>query len=325
MDKQHYLRVSNWPLLVLGAVLAAPAVGFSQQSPADHPARHPATAAAVVPLTDQVADLQAKVSKLQEAMQQKQAGMSPSAGMPGQAGMTNGVAGAMPSSNGMASTGTPAMGQMGSMPGGGLGNASMGSMGMMSSEMGGMGSMSGGGSMPSGSGMMSMMGMMGMSPAAPGGMAMPTALPGFPGASHLYHIGSTGFFLDHGNHITLTVQQQTALSAAKEKAMLDKSSKQREIDAAEQELWTLTASDQPDAAQIEAKVQQIGTLNGNQRIAFIRAVGEAAKVLTDAQRQSLLGQQPPQNQNAQPAPAAPGAMPGMPAPAGGGGGGMGHM
>jgi Spy/CpxP family protein refolding chaperone len=54
-------------------------------------------------------------------------------------------------------------------------------------------------------------------------------------------------------------------------------------------LWELTAADQPDAAKIEAKVREVEKLRGDQRLAFIRAVGEAAQVLTDEQRKVLLG------------------------------------
>ena len=167
--------------------------------------------------------------------------------------------------------------------------------------------------------MMGMSSMMGMPPAPE--MVASAALPGFPGASHLYHVGADDFFLNHAAHITLTIQQQSTLNAIKEKAVSEKAGTQLKIDAAEQELWVLTASDQPDVAKIEAKLQEVDKLRGDQRLAFIRAVGEAAKVLTDGQRQSLLGFSPPQ-----PAPGA-GGMPGMPAaPAGGAaGGGMGHM
>ncbi len=45
----------------------------------------------------------------------------------------------------------------------------------------------------------------------------------------------------------------------------------------------------PDAAAIEAKVREIEKLRGDQRLAFIRAIGEAAKVLTDDQRRALAG------------------------------------
>ena len=124
--------------------------------------------------------------------------------------------------------------------------------------------------------------------------AMPqSSLPGFPGASHLYHIGATGFFLDHPQHIALTTEQQAALNKAKEQVTLAKSTSDRAIQQAEQELWTLTASDQPDAAKIEEKIAQMEKLSGNKRLAFIRAVGEASKLLTDQQRQILTGFAPP--------------------------------
>jgi hypothetical protein len=144
-------------------------------------------------------------------------------------------------------------------------------------------------------------------------MAMPSALPGFPGASHIYHIGATGFFLDHAEHITLTLEQQTTLSQKKEQALLQQAELQRKIAQAEQELWVLTAADQPDAATIEQKVQEIARKQGEQRLAFIRAVGEAAKVLTDDQRKQLTGMLPP----------APSPAPAQQQPAQGGMGG--HM
>ena len=47
-------------------------------------------------------------------------------------------------------------------------------------------------------------GMMGQMGAAQPAAAMPSALPGFPGASHLYHVGATGFFLDYSAALKLT-------------------------------------------------------------------------------------------------------------------------
>lgn len=135
-------------------------------------------------------------------------------------------------------------------------------------------------------------GMMGqMGPAAPAA-PMPSALPGFPGASHLYHVGSTGFFLDYSTALMLTTNQQAALNAIKEKSSGTQASAQRQVDQAEQELWVLTSSDQPDALALETKVRDIENLQGVQRIAFIRAVGEAARILTDDQRAALLGTAP---------------------------------
>ena len=125
-----------------------------------------------------------------------------------------------------------------------------------------------------------------------GGMEMVSAMPGFPGMSHLYHVGSTGFFLDHSTHITLTPDQQMTLNSTKEKSLLDQAVSDRKIEVAEQELWQLTAAGSPDEARIEAKTREIEKLRGDQRLAFIRAVGEAAKVLTPEQQQVLLGTKP---------------------------------
>jgi hypothetical protein len=192
---------------------------------------------------------------MQQMMQMKMMGKERGSGMPDRKGMQT------PGMKGM---------EMPGMKGMEMGTKGM-EMGMKGMEMPGMKGME-------------MMGGKGMA-----GMQTPSALPGFPGASHIYHIGSTGFFLDHPEHVKLTTEQQTALNQAKEKGLLEQASFQRKIDAAEQELWTLTSSDKPNATQIDAKVREIEKLRGDQRLAFIRAVGEAGKVLTDEQRKSLLG------------------------------------
>jgi Spy/CpxP family protein refolding chaperone len=119
--------------------------------------------------------------------------------------------------------------------------------------------------------------------------AMRSDLPGFPGASHIYHVGASGFFLDYAAAIKLTTNQQAALNGIKEKSIGDLAAAQRQIDQAEQELWMLTSSDRPDPMTLETKVREIERLKGDQRIAFIRSVGEAARVLTDDQRAALLG------------------------------------
>lgn len=162
---------------------------------------------------------------------------------------------------------------------------------------------------------MEMAGMMGMSPmggGSPAAMAQ-SALPGFPGASHLYHIGATGFYLDHPQHIALTLEQQAGLNQAKQQAAFAKSTADLAAAQVEQELWMMTAADQPDAAKIEAKIRENEKIRGDERLAFIRAVGEASKLLTDEQRKSLTGFAPPA-----PAPAAaPMAAPSAAMPAGG--------
>ena len=149
-----------------------------------------------------------------------------------------------------------------------------------------------------------MMGMAAMGGAnSPAAMAMPSALPGFPGQSHLYHIGATGFFLDHPEHIVLTTKQTQALAKKKQMSLLKQGEIQRQIDAAEQELWELTGADQPQAMEIDRKAREIERLRSDQRIAFIRAIGESAKLLTEEQRAQLTGTAPAQPTQ------APGSMP----------------
>jgi Spy/CpxP family protein refolding chaperone len=122
------------------------------------------------------------------------------------------------------------------------------------------------------------------------GMSGPSsAMPGQPGASHLLHMGSTGFFLNHSRHITLTADQKSKLNRLKENAMLGQASEQRRIDQAEQELYTVTGADQPDNTRIQAKLGEIEKLRAEQRMNFIRAVGEASAVLTPEQHQALMG------------------------------------
>jgi hypothetical protein len=223
-------------------------------------------------LTKQIADLQAKVHQLE-------ATISSHSQQPGASGSMPGM---------QAGGGMRGMGNMqGMQPGGGMGG--MEGMQNMMGTMEGMDMM----------GMMS--GMQGMQ-----GMNMPqSALPGFPGASHIYHIGATGFFLDHAEHISLSADEQVGLNKIKDHVLASKAASDRQIEQAEQELATLTSADQPDLKKIEAKVRDIAKLGTDQRIAFIKAVGDAAKLLTDDQRKILTG-------FASPAPAAsPPPMPSM--------------
>lgn len=180
------------------------------------------------------------------------------------------------------------MGPMGgpsnsSMPGmGGMSGRSSGGMGGMPGGMGGMS-----GSSPGGMEGGCCMGSMGQAPGS-----MQTSLPGFPGASHIYHVGATGFYLEYAERLGLSTSQKTSLNDIKQRALVEQSSQQRKIDEAEQALWLLTAAEQPDAASVEAKIREIEKLQADQRLGFIRAVGEAAKVLTDDQRKMVLGLAP---------------------------------
>ena len=243
-------------------------------------------------LADQIQQLQQQVATLQ-AIIQKQNTQKRSRGMGSGGKMRGGGEMAMMDDDmkqmgGMSSgaSGGKGMmgdqGEMGGMSGGaasGMSSSASGGMGMdmgmMEGEMGGMSS--------SGNMGMCCMGEMG------GMKGSPSTMPGQPGASHLYHIGSTGFFLDHAKHIALTPEQRMTLNRLKEKALLDRAAQQRRIGQAEQELYLLTGADQPESAQIQAKIAEIEKLRGDQRMNFIRAVGEAANVLTHDQHRTLLG------------------------------------
>ncbi|MBN9518208.1 periplasmic heavy metal sensor [bacterium] len=279
---------------VLGFLVAWPvfATGQDSKAPQSDPKHvHPADKAADPnkELVEQIKLLQAKVTRLEAVV----AKIAPPAGggMAGMGGGSGGMGGMMDMDGMMGGMG----GKKKAMGGSG------GGMGMTDDMMGGMGGGSGGGMAGMGGGggggsMMDDMDMMGMG--SMGGskgkkMKMTAALPGFPGASHIYHIGATDFFLDHPEHITLSTEQKTKLGQMKQKATTEKASAQRKIEEGEQQLWELTAADQPDAAKIEAKVREVEKLRGDQRLAFIRSVGESAQVLTDEQRKILLGQAQP--------------------------------
>jgi hypothetical protein len=307
-------------LLVLGLIglgTAWPTLGAAQEKATDH-SKHTHPDNQKDSGTDQaerIRDLRAKVAKLEAVLKQGHQGASGKPGMGSKGGPGMGMMGGQKMGMGMMGMGSMEgmkpdemmgqmmqnMGQMMQMMGqmqrgkgmsstSGTGDKQKMSMGMMGGSQKGMGGM---GMM--GMEMSEMMGRMGTGNMGQDGikgvrgMQMSSELPGFPGASHIYHIGATGFFIDHPEHVKLTTQQQTTLNNLKEKALLEKSTSQRKIDEAEQELWTLTASDQPDATKIGDKVHEIEKLRGDLRLAFIRAVGEAARMLSDDQRHELLG------------------------------------
>lgn len=308
MTRRMILACTLLAVLWGGPALAQPRAPSDSAHTHDSPAKA-ASKASDPDLAKQLEQLKAQVATLQAAMSKHQPG-GQAAGAGGMGGMPMGKGG-MGMGMGSMGGGMAMMDDMMSMGSGGM---SMGCCPMM-------------GKMPGGS--------------MAGGMAM-SALPGFPGASHLYHIGATGFFLDHPEHITLSPEQAATLGRAREDALRALGESARKVAAAEEQLWQLTAADQPSSASVEAKVREIEKLRGDDRLAFIRAVGEAAKVLTDEQRRALLGQLPPSPNPAtglgQAMPQPGGSMGGgmmmddameMP-PAGGstgpgGGGGMGHM
>ncbi len=296
---KHVSSVTGTFFLVSLAVLVQSPTAWSGDNGMQNNSQARRSSAAPKSLNEELAAMRAKVTKLEAALKEKHQGQT-------QSSMSKGKANQVVRGDGMSGTpqegvarqsvavqATPPKKEMkanGSMSGGmkGMKSGKKMGMGMMSAKGKKMGMVSGkkmGMGMMGGKGM----GMMGRMPKM-AGMAMPSALPGFPGASHIYHIGSTGFFLDHGEHITLSREQETKLNQFKEKSLLKQATFTRQIEEAEQNLWVLTSSDTPDIAKIDAQVRKIAKLQGDQRIAFIRAVGEAAKVLTNEQRKKLVGQ-----------------------------------
>lgn len=320
-------------LLVAGLLTTASFAGIGRfalaaQTPPD-PAHAAHVASGAMPpdaapsgpsLAQQISQLQTKVAQLEANLAKNAPPMSP---VPAGAAMPGMPAAPMPKGMSMDNSKATPPATMPGMAAPAAPAPAMGMMGMMAQMMGMMDKMmpmaAPGAPMPSGAmpaptpgGTMpmpmedkkEMAGMMGMG-AMPTAGAMPaSALPGFPGASHLYHVGATGFFLDHPQHITLTTTQQAGLNQAREQALLAKSTADRAVEQAEQMLWTLTAADQPNGSQIEAKIREIESLRGDARLAFIRAVGEASKLLTEEQRKILTGFAPPAPMAPMPASAA---------------------
>ena len=256
-------------VLVASIFLITGAVYVSAQVPMP-PMGQPATtntAGQNRQLRDQIVELRAQVARLQAAVEQTGAGngLMATPGMPAgvkKMGMMGEMGGMAPPANSAMAVPTPAMGM-----------CCMGEMGM---PPGGNAGMSGANPRP---------GMAGMNNPS-------SAMPGQPGGSHLLHIGSTGFYLNHSEHITLTPDQRARLNRLKEKAMLEQASAQRGIDQGEQELYTLTGTDQPDNARIAAKIADIEKMRAAQRMNFIQLVTDASNILTHEQHQALLGTMP---------------------------------
>ena len=157
-------------------------------------------------------------------------------------------------------------------------------------------------------------GMLGQPP-TPGGAigSLPTAI----GAPHLYHLGIDTFFLDRAIAIGLTGEQQARLGVLKENAAIAYATTQRKIDQGEQDLWVLSASEAPDITKIETKIGEIARLMGQQRMDYIRKIGEAVGVLSDVQRKAVAAHGSAQPGTMPPVASASGAMPlpAMPPPA----------
>lgn len=255
-------------------------------------------------MADQIAELRRQVARLQAAVQKtgsssKASGMKMAAPRKGMAMMGDKGEMSMAPKDGMPMNDDGEMGGMSP-----VGNAPMApGMSMSDDAMGGMPMGGKGSASPSpamgmccGRGAAGPNATMSALPGSSGGMApmssSSSAMPGQAGASHIYHIGSNGFFLNHSRHITLTQDQRLTLNHLKEKAMLDSAYEQRRIEQGEQELYALTGADQPDNGKIQGKISEIERLRATERMNFIHSVEEASNVLTPEQRRALLGTMP---------------------------------
>jgi hypothetical protein len=136
-------------------------------------------------------------------------------------------------------------------------------------------------------GMARMLGQPPMQDSTGGAGGLPSAI----GAPHIYHVGADGFFLDQATAIGLTGEQKSKLALLQKSAALAYATTQRKMEQADQDLWVLTSSEKPDATKIETKIGEFARLTGQQRMDFLRAVGDAVGILTEAQRKAsvLLG------------------------------------
>jgi Spy/CpxP family protein refolding chaperone len=135
----------------------------------------------------------------------------------------------------------------------------------------------------------------------------PAPLPSFPDAPQIYHEGALDFFLGRGDQLELSDKQRTDLAAIRTRAERKLAAAAQKVARAEEDLWALTTGTNPDAVAIEAKIAEIGQIEGDRRLAFIRDVGDAARVLTKEQRTIIA-----KNPTARPSPAGPRTAPEAP-------------
>lgn len=124
---------------------------------------------------------------------------------------------------------------------------------------------------------------MGACPAGDGG---PGALPK---KSHLLHLGVAEFYLNHKAHLALTSDQQARLKASRAEARAQWLEDEERIQALEVRLWELTGAEPTSLEGVAAVVLEIAGRRADQRLAYVRAVSEAAGLLTAQQRKRLLG------------------------------------
>jgi len=285
---QHAKKTTNtittlalYSLIAFTPVLAGAQMTMPPSQPAQSQAQ-PDAATQTRDMQAQISELKQQVAQLQAALQQskvKKTNSQKGAMNPAQPAMVMegdaGEMGTMPPDASKPPMG-PMKGKMGAMPA----DASKPPMGPMKGKMSGMADdkmkgMSNGTMPPKSSNAMS------------GSKTME--------APHLLHVGAKNFFLDYAQHIGLTPEQKTSLEGIKSVSMQQKATSQKQIEVAEQELWQLTSADQPNAVDIDKKVQETTKLRADQQMTFIHSVSMAANVLTPDQRVQVVSTTPSTN------------------------------
>lgn len=292
------VQTFRYPLQLTSTVLAlalassTPSTLYAQSTGAPHGASPTQSGTKEDQLAKQVAELRAEVARLQATLA-KQAKPAP---MP--AGGRTDDMGEMGRMGMQPPAAMPPKDAKAGMPAGGMSMMDMhkGEMGMPPDSMKMPGKMQDGMAMPD-------MKKMPDAKQMPDTMKMPdtkpiagptgvvrsmSSMPGMAGVSHLYHVGSTGFFLDQPQ-LRLSADQRSALEKLREHALMQRASAERRATQAEEELWVLTGAAQPDSAKVRTKAREIEALRTNDRLGFIDAVRAASGHLTAQQKGMLLG------------------------------------
>ncbi len=104
-----------------------------------------------------------------------------------------------------------------------------------------------------------------------------SAVPRIPGASHLYHMGAKGFFLNHAERIDLSDEQKQELNRIRERAVLERAKRRAEIKSMELDVWQLTGLDKPNMSDIEAKIRSLEKARYDTRLNYLREVERAIR------------------------------------------------
>lgn len=110
-----------------------------------------------------------------------------------------------------------------------------------------------------------------------------------PEASHLLHLGVPRFFTDYRRRLGLSDEQLETLRQSQRTALAKWTEHQSAIDAFEVRVWVLTGDPDYEERELEKVLASMTETRGAQRMAYIRAVRDAARVLTPEQRLLLTG------------------------------------